>query len=56
MHMCFSEKKKKQFYLVTASLKLLDVELSHHDRFVIQFNMFLLPYVFGIEFDFLKKC
>ena len=28
--------------------------LSQNDRFVIQLNMFLLPYVFSTEFEFLK--
>ena len=36
-------------------LKLFHVELSQNDRFVIQLNMFLLPYVFGTEFDFFKN-
>ena len=48
--------KGKQFYKVTAffKLKLFHVELLQNDRFVIQLNMFLLPYVFSIELDFLK--
>ena len=55
MHMCFSE-QKKTILQVMAFLKLFHVELSQNDRFVIQFNMFLLPYVFGTEFDFFFKC
>ena len=51
MHMCFSEQEKKNLQ-VMAFLKLFHVELSQNDRFVIQFIMFLLPYVFGTEFDF----
>ena len=51
MHMCFSE-QKKTILQVMAFLKLFHVELSQNDRFVIQFNMFLLPYGFGTEFDF----
>ena len=49
--------KGKQFYKVTAffKLKLFHVELSQNNRFVIQLNMFLLPYVFGTEFDFFLK-
>ena len=48
--------KGKQFYKVTAfyKLKLFHVELSQINRFVIQLSMFLLPYVFSTEFDFLK--
>ena len=53
--MCFSE-KEKTIYKGTAfyKLKLFHVELSQNNRFVIQFNMFLLPYVFSTEFDFFK--
>ena len=51
MHMCFSE-TKKTILQVMAFLNLFHVELSQNDRFVIQFNTFLLPYVFGTEFDF----
>ena len=47
--------KEKQFYKVTAffKLKLFHVELLQNDRFVIQLNMFLLPYVLALNFDFL---
>ena len=54
MHMCFSEKKKKIFYKVTAFLKLFHVELSQNDRFVIQFNMFLLPYGLALNLIFIN--
>ena len=49
--------KGNQFYKVTAffKLKLFHVELSQNNRFVIQLNMFLLPYVFGTELDFFLK-
>ena len=54
MHMCFPEKennltKLRPFF----KLKLFLVELSQNNRFVIQLKMFLLPYVFGTEFDLL---
>ena len=52
MHMCFSE-KKKTILQVMAFLKLFHVELSQNDRFVIQFNMFLLPYVLALNLIFL---
>ena len=51
MHMCFSE-KKKTILQVMAFLKLFHVELSQNDRFVIQFNMFLLPYVLALNLIF----
>ena len=56
MHMCFSGQennltKLRPFF----ELKLFHVELSQNNRFVIQLNMFLLPYVFGTEFDFFKN-
>ena len=49
--------KGKQFNKVTAFFKLkrFHVELSQNNRFVIQLRMFLLPYVFGTEFDFFKN-
>ena len=52
MHMCFSEKKKKTILQVMAFLKLFHVELSQNDRFVIQFNTFLLPYVLALNLIF----
>ena len=56
MHMCFSGKennltKLRPFF----KLKHFHVELSQNNRFVIQLNMFLLPYVFGTDFDFFKN-
>ena len=51
MHMCFSE-KKKTILQVMVFLKLFHVELSQNDRFVIQFNMFLLPYVLELNLFF----
>ena len=50
MHMCFSN-KENNFDKITAffKLKLFHVELLQNDRFVIQLNMFLLPYVLALN-------
>ena len=58
MHMCFSKKEKKKTDKITAffKLKLFHVELSQNDRFVIQLNMFLLPYGLALNLIIFIKC